>query len=66
LVLVRAKIVIDEDAVTAFPRNALERKRDQIAKATDRHSVLAREEAVIGVESDVRATLHCLGEEERP
>jgi hypothetical protein len=59
------KVVIDEDAVALVPRSLLQGQGDQIAEPSLRQRVLTREQAIIGVESDVGPLLHCLGKKVR-
>ena len=63
MVGMRLETIVEEETVAAFSRAALERQRDEIAKAAGRHGVLAREEPVVGLEPDIRVALHRLGDQ---
>jgi len=47
----------------SLPELVLERQRDQIAEASARHRILAREQPVIGVHAELVAPRHRLGDE---
>ena len=55
-----AKVLVGEDAITKLARPALQRQRDQIAEAADRHGVLAWKEAIIGGKTYLGAAFHGL------
>src|SRR5579863_261675 len=59
------KMLIDEDAVAVFARPALKRQRDQIAEATGRHRILAREESIVRTKANVGTTIHRRSDEKR-
>ena len=54
----RFKIIVQKNAVVATARLMLQRQRDQVAKSTEWHEVLAREKAIIGIEAQIRTTIH--------
>ena len=62
MVWIRLKVGINEDAVASLSRAALKRERDQVAKAAFWHRVLAREEAIVGVQAKLMAPFHSAGE----
>ena len=63
LVVERAEIVVDEQAVALLAGAPLQRQGDQVAEAAGRHGVLAGEEPVVGGEADLRPALHRLGDQ---
>ena len=58
LVGVRQPLLVEKHAVAEFPRPLLQRQRDQIAEAALRQRVLVGEEAVVGIQADVRPAFH--------
>ena len=62
LVWIRVKIVVHEQAAAVLPGHPLQWKRNQVAEASLGQSVLAWEETVVGVETQVVAPLHGLRE----
>jgi hypothetical protein len=59
-------VLVQEDAVAVLAWTALQRQCDEIAETAVRERVLAGEQAVVGVQPDVGALLHRLGEQVRP
>src|SRR5580692_11790984 len=59
------KMFIDEGTVAVFARPVLKRQRNQIAEAADRHRVLAWEEPVVRIKTNIGTTIHRCGEEKR-
>ena len=60
------QIIIDEHAIPMLPRVTLQWQRDQVAKATARHRVLARKQAIVGLEANLRPPVHRPRQQERP
>jgi hypothetical protein len=60
LIFMRAKALVDEKAVALLPRLMLERKSDQISEPAKRHHILARKEAIVRREADLRTSLHVM------
>jgi len=58
--------VIEKDAVALVARRFLQRQGDQVAEASLRHRILAREEPVVRVETQLGPPLHGLREHMRP
>ena len=65
LVIEWLELGIQEHAVAVTARHRLEREGDQIAEAALGHRVLARKEAVVGIESQVMPMLHGAGQDGR-
>jgi hypothetical protein len=59
-------VFVQKDAVALLAWTSLQRQGDQIAKPSVRQRVLAGEEAIVGVEPDVGAPDHSLGQQVRP
>ena len=59
----RIELLVEEYAVAALPRAALQGKRDEVAESAFRYRVLAREESVVGVEAEIGVALHGLGQD---
>jgi hypothetical protein len=57
LVLVSPESGVDEHAVVRRPWSSLKGQSDEVAEPTRRQRILAREEAVVGPEADIRAAL---------
>ena len=56
--------LIEKEAVAVLARFPLQRQGDQIAQSAFRERILAGEEAVIGVQADLRPALHGLRQQE--
>ncbi len=56
------QVVVHEQAIAVLPGRPLKGKRDQVAEASLGQSVLVWEEAVVGIETQMVAPLHSLGE----
>jgi hypothetical protein len=52
------QILINENAIAFISRLSLKRKSDQIAKTALRKCVLVREEAIVGIQSNLMPSLH--------
>src|SRR5882672_4668908 len=63
--MMRDAVVVEEDAVAVIAAVFLQGQRDQIAESTVWQGVLIREEPVVRIETDVRPTLHRLGQDVR-
>ena len=63
LVRERDEVVVDEDAAAALPRGSLKRQCYQVAEATLRHHVLAREQSVVRGQADARLVRCRLGQD---
>jgi hypothetical protein len=61
----RHKALVEKDAMTAFARTLLQRQRDEIAESALRQRVLIGKQPVVGVQADIGALLHGLGQEVR-
>lgn len=59
----RSELAVEEQTIAALARPLLERQRDQIAETALRKRVLVWKEPIVGVESDLRAPLHRLGQD---
>src|SRR5438093_12096003 len=59
----RDAVVVEEDAVAVTAAVFLQRQCDEIAQSTVWQGVLIREEPVVRIETDVRPTLHRLGQD---
>ena len=57
------ELLVDEHAVALLTGLLLQRKRNEIPKSTVRQRVLAREEAVVRLESDIGSSLHRFGQD---
>ena len=56
-------MLIKEDAVAKLPRLLLQRQRDQVAETTLGQCILIREEAIVGIQADVRPSFHGFGQD---
>src|SRR5271165_2014242 len=62
LVCIWLELLVDKDGISPLPRLLLQRQCNQISKPSFGHSVLIRKKSIIGAETDLRTTLHRLGE----
>ena len=62
----RREVIVEKDAVAAFPRSLLQRQRDQITKTAIGQCVLIGEEPIIRIQPDVRPALHRFGQNVGP
>src|SRR5271157_180055 len=62
LVRIWLELLVDKDGISPLPRLLLQRQCNQISKPSFGHSILIRKKAIIRAETDLRTTLHRLGE----
>jgi hypothetical protein len=56
---------VENDGVVLLARALLERQSNQVPKPSLRNRVLIRKQAIVRVETDIRTSLHGLGEDMR-
>ena len=65
LIGIRQTPLIEEDAISEFPRLLLQRQGNQIAEAALGKRILIGEETIVGIQADIRTAFHGLGQDVR-